>query len=344
MKKIFILALIPIALLMSSCGTVRASSFRQTDTEYQTPRANATQTPVPTATIEYKATAFAAETQAAIAQATADQARRIMVQATNDQAQREHEAQIQNSNATQQAESNHAMLLSWTATAAQTAIPLTATAQRENLTAIAEYNEVTIAMITATAALPTQIVAEADAQTIAKFAPLRMGAQIFAMFAIGVFLLFSAWFMRWYWMRQDAREWLKSPAGVAGLDGFVPVPDVEPEIIRPETIVTVRQDFGGGNMRMDKYTVPCSKEQLLQVAENILTKGWTLGINQWESAETLFTRNTFGKLRSWLQGNKFAISTGGGTLALTPEGHTFLEEFLNKALLPTEYQFTEAMQ
>lgn len=338
MKKLFILT----AFFLSACGA--PVSALGTDTEYRTPLATATQSPVPTATIEYKATAFVAETQAAIAQATADQARRIMVQATNDQAQREHEAQIHSANATQQAESNRVMLLSWTATAAQTAIPLTATAQRENMTAIADYKAVTIAQITATAALPTQIVAEADAQAIAKYAPLRMGAQIFAMFAIGVFLLIAAWFMRWYWMRQDAREWLKSPQGVAGLDGFMPVPDVEPEIIRPETVITIKQDFGGGNMRMDKYTVPCSKEQLLQVAENVLTKGWTLGINQWESAETLFTRNTFSKFRSWLQGNKFAMSTGSGILALTPKGHEFLEEFLNKAQLPTEYQFGEVAQ
>lgn len=344
MKKILIL----MAFIVSACGAPVMALGKDTTTEYRTSQPTATQSPVPTATIGYEATAHAAETQAYIAQATADEANRIMVQATNDQQQREHETAMQNADATAQAQADRMVELGWTATAALTAVPLTSTAQVDNMTAIADYKAVTIAQITATAALPTQIVAESNARTQAKLAPVFAFVQLFAIFAIGVFLFFAAWFMRWYWMREDNRQTqaahAASPQGVAERNGFTPIAS-EPEFIKPtETVITVRQDHGDGNMRMDKYTVPCTREQLLQVAENVLTNGWTLAINQWESAETLFTRNTFGKLRSWLQSNQFAVSAGGGTLALSPEGQAFLDAFLNAAQLPTEYQFGEAAQ
>ncbi len=346
MKKTLIL----MAFIVSACGAP-VSALAPPATEYRTPQPTATQSPVPTATTGYEATAHAAETSAYIAQSTADAANRVMVQATNDQQQREHEAAMQNADATAQAQADEFTRDGWTATAALTAIPLTSTAQVDNLTAIADYKAVTIAQLTATAALPTQIVAESNARTQAKLAPVFAFVQLFAIFAIGVFMLFAAWFMRWYWMREDARQektaHAASPQGVAERNGFTPIAqsEPEPEFIQPtETVITVRQDHGDGNMRMDKYTVPCTREQLLQVAENVLTKGWTLAINQWESAETLFTRNTFGKLRSWLQSNQFAVSAGSGTLALSPEGQAFLDAFLNAAQLPTEYQFGEAAQ
>lgn len=341
--------LILLAFIVSGCGVVNAQALT-TDTEYQSPQPTATQSPVPTATIEYKATANAAETQAYIAQATADEANRVMVQATNDQQQREHETAMQSNSATQQAEANKIIVLGWTATAYQTTVPLTATAQVDNMTAIANYKAVTIAEITATAHAPTQTVADANAKTQAQLAPAFALAQLFALFAIGFFAVFAVLFMRWYWMREDARAQAQSPQGVAERHGFKPIPQVQPDpdpvFTQPvsETVVTVRQDNGDGNLRMDKYTVPCTREQLLQVAENVLTKGWTLAINQWESAETLFTRNTFSKLRSWLQASHFAVSAGSGTLALSDTGRAFLEAFLNASQLPTEYQFGEAAQ
>jgi len=350
MKKLFIFMLM--ALMLTGCGAMQVSA-QEIDTEYRTPQPTATASIVPTATIEYQATAHAAETQAYIAQSTADAANRIMVQATNDQQQREHEAQLQNAQGTAQAEANHMIELGWTATAYQTSMPLTATAQVDNMTAIADYKAVTIAQITATAAYPTQIVAESNARTQAKYAPVYVFVQVFAIFAIGVFLLFTAWFMRWYWMQQDKREYEKTPKGVAQSQGFKEIPNLdeqEPEFVMPQpdprkvidtgmqpaTVLTIQNETGTTSRQM---VVPCKPNQLLELAENTLTKSWSLAINAWEGAETSFTRGTFSKVRSWLQGNKFAISTGGGALVLTDEGRAFLEAYLNTSNLPTEYEF-----
>lgn len=342
MRKIFIL----MAFFIGACG----APVSALTTEYRTPQPTETASIVPTATIEYQATAHAAETQAYIAQSTADAANRIMVQATNDQQQREHETAMQNADATAQAEANAMIALGWTATAYQTSMPLTATAQVDNMTAIADYKAVTIAQITATAALPTQIVAESNARTQAQYGWVFTLVQLFAIFAIGVFLLFAASFMRWQWMQQDKREYDKTPKGVAESQGFREIPDLdepEPNFIKPEppeekvTVLTVQNETGTTSRQM---IVPCKPNQLLELAENTLTKGWSLAINAWEGAETSFTRGTFSKVRSWLQGNKFAISTGGGALVLTDEGRAFLEAYLNTAVLPTEYEFGEAAQ
>ncbi len=336
MKKLLIL----MALMLTGCGAVNASAM-DTTTEYLSPQPTATISPVPTATIDYQVTANVAETQVAIAQATADEANRLMVQATNDQQQREHETQMQNAQATAQAEANAMVQLGWTATAYQTSMPLTATAQVDNMTAIADYKAVTIAQLTATAHAPTQIVAESDAKTRAQFSNVIVGMQLFAFFALGVFMLFTAGFMRWYWMREDKRAaeaaHAQSPQGIAERHGFTPVaivPDPAPEVefIQPVDAVAPKNNM---------YTLPCTKEMLLQFAENVLTKNWTLGINAWERDDTLFTRDTYKPFRSWLLSNRFVASTGGGALALTENGRVFLEGFLNTSSIPTEYQFGE---
>jgi hypothetical protein len=296
---------------------------------------------VPTATIDYQVTANVAETQVAIAQATADEANRLMVQATNDEKQREHERAIVDAQGTQQESANQMVRESWTATAALTAVPLTSTAQVDNSTAISAQTTLTTSLITSTAELPTQIVAVAKAKADAQYAPVYMGVQIFAIFAVGVFLFFTASFMRWYWMREDKRAaeaaHAQSPQGIAERHGFTPVaiaPDPAPEVefIQPVDTVAPKNNM---------YTLPCTKEMLLQFAENVLTKNWTLGINAWERDDTLFTRDTYKPFRLWLLSNRFAASTGGGALALTENGRVFLEGFLNTSALPTEYQFGE---
>ena len=353
MKKLFIIA----AFFLSACGA-SVSALGSPTTEYRTPPPTATASIVPTATIEYQATAHAAETQAYIAQSTADAANRIMVQATNDQQQREHEEAMANADATAQAEANHMIALGWTPTAYQTSMPLTATAQVDNMTAIADYKAVTIAQITATAALPTQIVAESNARSYAQYAPVRVFAEVFTVFSIGVFLLFMIWFMRWQWMRQDKREYDKTPKGVAQSQGFKDIPNLdeqEPAFVMPQpdprkvidtgmqpaTVLTIQNETGTTSRQM---IVPCKPNQLLELAENTLTKSWSLAINAWEGAETSFTRGTFSKVRSWLQGNKFAISTGGGALVLAHAGRAFLEAYLNTSNLPTEDEIgNEAM-
>jgi len=152
--------------------------------------------------------------------------------------------------------------------------------------------------------------------------------------------------MRWYWVREDARAHAQSPQGVAKRNGFKPIPQVdsEAEFIQPiDTVIAIKQDLGDGNFQINKYIVPCTRDMLFEFAENVLTKNWTLGINTWERGDTLFSRDTYKPFRAWLLSNQFAASTGGGALALTSNGRAFLDAWLNKQSLPTEYQFGEVV-
>jgi len=347
MKNLLIL----MALLLAGCGAMPVLA-QEADTEYRTPQPTATQSPIPTATVEYQATAHAAETSAYIAQSTADAANRIMAQATNDQQQREHEAAMQNAQGTQQAEANHMIELGWTATAYQTSMPLTATAQVDNMTAIADYKAVTIAQITATAALPTQIVAESNARTQAQLAPLFAAVQIFAIFAIGVFVLFAAWFMRWYWMREDARAeahaHAQSPQGIAERNGLTPIArsEPEPDFIMP-TPPKPRHIDRPTTADLIKYTIPCAQEPFDIFAEKLVTGEMALSINKWETSGFVSgddvgnVRAWIKRMRAWMHVNGFGVFNENDEMTIVQGGREWLEKYLEHRALPTEYQFGE---
>lgn len=341
MKKTLIL----LAFIVSGCGVVNAQALT-TDTEYRTPQPTATQSSVPTATIEYKATAYVAETQVAIAQATADTANRIMVQATNDQQQRDHEAAMVNAQATQQAQAENMIVLGWTATAYQTTVPLTATAQVENLTAIANYKAVTIAQITATAYAPTQTVANANARVQANIAPILGAVNMFAVFAIGVFLLYVSYGLWWYWKREDARaekrEYEKSPRGIAEKHGFEPVePFIMPQPEKPK----INRPVTAENL---KYTIPSAQEQFDIFAEKLVSGEMALSINRWETSGLLSgvknARAWIKNMRAWMNINGFGVFNENDEMTLVQIGREWLERYLEHRTLPTEYQFGEVAQ
>jgi len=350
MKKLFIL----MAFLITGCGAVNASAM-DTTTEYLSPQPTATISPVPTATIGYQATANVAETQVAIAQATADEANRVMVQATNDQAQREHETAMQNAQGTAQAESNHMIALGWTATAMNTSVPLTQTQQAIVNTQIPAHQTMVAAEIKATEHAPTQIVAESNARTQAQLAPLFAAVQIFAIFAIGVFVLFAAWFMRWYWMREDARAeavaHAQSPQGVAERNGFTPIAqdEPEPEFIKPveEKPARVERPITADTIR---YTIPCAQNAFDIFAEKIITGEMALSINKWETSGFVSGANVgnvrawIKRMRAWMHINGFGVFNENDEMTIVQGGREWLEKYLEHRTLPTEYQFGEAAQ
>jgi len=345
MKKLLILC----AFFLSACGG-QISALGGMDTEYRTPQPTATQSPIPTATIEYQATAHVAETQAAIAQATADEANRVMVQATNDQQQRDHETAMQSNSATQQADANAMIVLGWTATAYQTTVPLTATAQVENMTAIANYKAVTIAEFTATAYAPTETVANANAYTQAKFADLFAGVQIFAYFGLGTFLFFTAAFMRWYWLREDARAsakmYAESSQGVAERNGLTPVdPIIVPIDDAPKPKLRIDRPVTAENIR---HTIPSTQEHFDIFAEKLITGEMALSINRWETSGLLTgvknARAWIKAMRGWMHINGFGVFNENDEMTLVQAGREWLEKYLERRALPAEYQFGEVAQ
>jgi len=109
-----------------------------------------------------------------------------------------------------------------------------------------------------------------------------------------------------------------------------------------ETVVWIKniKDNGAKSLR---YTIPCSPDQLTELAEKITQGEKTLGINQWEGADTLFTRDVILHVRAWLRDNQFVTPTDDGQLAPTGELFDFFCGWLETKKLPDEYEFLEVI-
>src|SRR3990172_4530546 len=157
---------------------VQAPAIAATNTQYVTPTFRPTETPIPTSTIGYEATIY-------VAQATADEARRVNAQATA-----QHETYILSIvQITAAKDARSQEVLSWTAQAAPTIIPLTATAQVIYNTQVAIGEARVAAMMTMTHEAPAQYALMVEAQSNAQYANIKQIANITGMGALIVFLL-----------------------------------------------------------------------------------------------------------------------------------------------------------
>ena len=280
-----------------------------------TATARPTETPVPTATIDYQVTAI-------VAQATSDEARRINAQATAD-----HEMiLLGQSQLTAQAEANALVMLQltaqWegvTATAAYTSIPLTATQQAALNTQIPARQMLEAGQLTATRSAPTQIMAMQRAINYKKYG----AADYFARWAIwGVVAIFLLSIVAWV---------LRNPV--------LPKPDAVQSQPAEYTVVSRKRESDRGDYQMTRLVVPCSSDQLTELAKAITGNAKTWAINQWEGKDTLFTRDVILRVRAWARDNKFAIANTEDELTTTDDGTDFLLDWLDSRELPDGYYF-----
>jgi len=273
----------------------------------------ATQTPqptftiVPSATIDYQQTAI-------VAQSTADEARRINSMATAEYVRLLNEQLAM----TQVVEQHNFTIMSWTQQAAATSIPLTATQQAIINTQIPQQQQIIAAQMTATKEGPAQLVAMRDAENRVQYGKLTYIANMVAALAIFVFAIGVVVFVfRFPMVKREPTEEKESPL---------------------ETVVWVKNTKDNGTQSL-RVVVPCSPEQLTELAENITQGEKTLAINQWEGKDTLFTRDVILKVRAWLRDNDFVIPTDDGQLAPTGELFDFLCGWLETKKLPSGYDF-----
>ncbi len=337
MKKILLL----FSLFLSACGAVDVAALAQnTTTEYQqrAPMPTATISPVPTATTAYQATAEIANTQLANAQATANEASRLNTQATAQHEQLVYE-QLQ---MTAAYEAQVFEAYAWTVTAALTSVPLTATQQAALNIQIPTQQALMRAEMTKVKEAPTQMKALIEAEQYAKYWPVEFMIRMFAFMALGVFLIGLGVFAYRQAQSMAIVQEATEPIAIPEMD---PVPQVVRTYQATSTPVTVTDNAGGGFGTTYKYSVPCSPEQLTELAEKILSgeKNKTLAINEWEGSDTKMTRSTLVRLRSWLQTNRFAESIGAGRVVLATTGENFLRGWLDAQKLPTEYDFEKGI-
>jgi hypothetical protein len=278
-----------------------------------------TRTPVPTATIGYMETAL-------VAQATADEARRINAQATAA-----HESVLlAQSQLTAQAEANALVQLQltaqWegiTATAAYTSVPLTATQQYHNNTALAAQQSLQAAQLTATKGAPTQIMAMAQAENYAKYGGVDYFARWFFIVVIVAFLIgLLAWFIRNPVLPRTTTE----------------------EQPKNFTINYVKRENGG--YKQSNFNVPCSPEQLSELAEMAVNDEKRFAINRLEQTSRTFKsqRDALERVRDWLCQNEMAVKDEHNHFMLNDDGAGFLLDWFEDHKLREGYEFTEGEQ
>ncbi len=272
-----------------------------------------TRTPVPTATIGYRETAI-------VAQATADEARRVNAVVTAAFEQRAL-ARLQ---MTAQYEQRVREIYSWTATAALTSVPLTATQQAALNTQIPMRSTLESAYLTATHSAPTQEAAMQQAIYFRKYGAVDHFARWFFILVICVSLLaLVAWMLRNPVLpKQTTEEQVEK--------------DYDDE---PETVVMLKRPGTGGDFSKQRFVIPCTSDQLTELCNGIVNGGRSFAINQWEGKDTLFTRDTILRVRGWFEMNTLAVHSPDNQLTATPEGEDFMYSWLESHRLPDNYYF-----
>lgn len=298
----------------TNSGEAQALAVGAVDT--QAPPPTPTATVVPTMTVGYQETAI-------VAQATAMEAVRVNAQVTAEYERRVQE-QLQ---MTAQADREWFMIQSWTQQAASTVIPLTATQQAAINTQIPLQQIVALAQLTATYGAPTQVVAMAKAEQAARYSGASQVVQLIGLSSVSLFCLvlvaFLIFKMRTYYPQ--------------------PTDELEEEPEPTETVVMVRRDNGGGMGSTTRQVIPCTPEQLTELAELAVNGERTFAINRLESNSRTLNRTTLYEFRNWAVSNGYAMQPKPGKqeIALNDEGLCFLEGWFENHQLPDQYRFGE---
>lgn len=323
MRKIFFLLS---ALVLTGCGSplaVQAAALGTPEAQRSaTPVATATITITPSPTVDWKGTAI-------VAQATADEARRLDTQATAAEKDRIQ----QQLGWTAQADMWTAQSSQATATAFMTAVPLTSTARSVDLTANAANMTLASGQMTAVKEAPTQVKAMADAKIYEEYGETDFIIRLFVLGALGVFLLGVGLFALGARSKEGAKAGSAAPNQGKADPGLIPLRQ------EPETVVKVKTDNGQGFGRDLLLTVPCTREQLTELADGVINGDVTLGVNNWEGKKTLLTRAVIGRLRHFFEVNKMAMRDAAGRVTLTEDGLAFLHGWLQRGKLPYSYSF-----
>ena len=222
---------------------------------------------------------------------------------------------------TAEVERQKMQILEWTATAAPSAIPATQTQAAAMQRAIETQQSIISTAMVMTQNAPTMVVAMAEAQTMAQYSELDMLVRLFALFGLGCFFLgISVFLFRKPMMREEE-----------------PVDRVYP--LEMGTVVTIKKE-NSGYLSTSRLVLPCSAEQLTELADGLISGEKSLAINVWEGRNSqTFTRESFAAVRNFLQVNRLAQSAGVGRLVLTAEGEAFLRAWQDKRALPSSYEF-----
>ena len=312
--KIWLLILVP---LLAACSGVKENNQFVLATPAGTSTPTATITLTPTATVDYLSTAV-------IAKETSDEAMRVNVQVTAEQDQRNF-VQAQWTVTAEAVNQVHAEMTrqaaQFTATAYATSIPATQTAQ-------AIGNSLQGTEMAMTISAPTQLVAMANARALADTAAYREYAEMFvivcagfALIALGIGVLVMMY-----------RDVMKPKAE--------PDPEPEPTVPTIPFVHAPGPQSRPGGVRLIRADIPCSVDQLLELADGIVNRRMTLAINQWEGTTV---HKVIKEIRAFFIKHEFArvLLGKGGELGIEVLGEEFLADCLAYKRPPLPYVCTQ---
>ena len=316
MKKYVVLSLL--TFLLASCGQVSNSIRNTTERRQSSPQPTqvySTSTPYPTATIGWEQTAINA-------QSTSDAAIRLMVQATSDEANRQQERLLMTATidlATIQAGQLTAQSDIATSTAALTAVPLTGTAVvQDREIAKTEMSGAQTALLE-TKNAPTHIIEMAKAESEAKWAEtnekINMGVKV----AVSFFVFVLTALMIIVILRREHK------------------PEEEPIHVKPLDDIPFVKDASHPRERYIRASVPCTKEQLIELADGVINRDMTLSFNSWEGTTV---HKVLKDMREFMSENHFVklVKGGDGRLDMLAAGEQFLRDVLDNQEPPAPYR------
>lgn len=334
MKLNFIYLILAMSVL-TACGTpiAQAASLGTPEVIFSaSPAATATVTLTPTPTVDWQGTAV-------IAQQTADEARRLNTAATAAHEQRVHEESAWTAQAAQwTAQSGWA-----TATAYGTSVPLTSTARSEDLTASSGYMTMTTGQMTQVKEAPTQAVAMIRTENERLYGWVNyaaLAALAFGMFGVGVFALSKSKSSNGTMVTYQQTAELEALAVDEAATKIVADPIRREDLVplkdkdEPRVLVVVHENPNGGPGE-ERFYVPCTDDQLFELAARVLDDGATLGINNWEGDETELTRKAMKRLRGYFQEKQLVTSLGAGRLKFNERGLALLRVVRGRKPLPS---------
>jgi hypothetical protein len=319
-KTLFVMFL---ALLLSSCGVISQEpstsvSIRDRQKSTSIPQVA---TPYPEPTVDYSATQSSlALTQQAL--------REQMIEVTAESERRIHEQlswtqQADMMTATPAALTQQSGIA--TSTAALTAIPLTKTAYAPQATSTEQAAIDKRTALAATQQAPTLMIAEKNAQLYVEYAETGERIKIGIMAAIGVFILSLAFFLYVH------------TRNVVSMSTKTESP--EEEAAQPkEPIKPLRHvKFDGGGDKWLDAQIPCTKEQLFELAEGVVKRRMTLGYNIWEGT---IVHKSLKAIRHFFQEHRFAkvVHNGEGSLDILSDGEAFLRYVAEHGEPPAPFQ------
>jgi len=296
-------------------------------------------------TVNYEATIAVKNQAIENAVSTTNAIMALQVQATASKEQINQE----NIRYTHEADLRTALQNAVTLTAAPTSVYLTKVQQDALNTQIPVQQGLLSGQLTSTSEAPKNALLVSQVENNRKYGFLEYFMKYIVTVSVVFFLVtFGVWFLRRPVEKVVYKERIhyKEPE----TQFIVPIADYANDLPsnKPLEQAIASAKSSGAYPSEIKYQFPCTPEQLDELAEKVITKGIGLGYDNFAGKDSLFTRETYAPVYSFLLDRKLAKSTGikNKGIILTDRdfgeinGVDLLTGWLESRVLPEPFTYT----